>query len=91
MSGSLAMKASRKLGASHGRASPAIETFNERPQLELNPSPNPGFTGLHRDIRFMANAVHAVTPERYDDDGPCDLSYRPPGLGEMIDVVWISG
>ena len=78
------------MDATYGRVSPAMETFDERPQLELNPSPNQGFTILHRDSRIVQNAVHAVLPEHCDDDGPCDLPYRPPGRGELIDVVWVS-
>ena len=46
-----------------------METFDERPQVELNPSSNQGFTGLHRDSRIVKNAVHAVLPEHCDDDG----------------------
>lgn len=46
---------------------------------------------LHWDIRIVKNAVQAVLPEHCDDDGPCDLPYRLPGRGELIDLVGVAG
>ena len=65
--------ARRKLGATYGRVSPAIETFDESPQLELNPSPNQCFTGLHCEVCIIKQSVHALLLEHCNDDGPCDL------------------
>ena len=76
------------MGTTHGRVRPVMKTFDERPQLELNPFRNQGFTGLHRDIRIVKNAVLS---EHYDDDGPCDLLYHPPRCGESIDILGVSG
>ncbi|TDH67643.1 hypothetical protein CCR75_000397 [Bremia lactucae] len=35
-----------------------METFDERPQIELTPSANQGFTGLRRGICIVKNVVY---------------------------------
>ena len=52
-----------------------LQTFNECAQLELSPSPNQGFTFLHRGGRIVKHAVDAVLPEHGEDDNPQDLPY----------------
>ena len=34
----------------------------------------------------MKHSVHALLPEHCNDDGPCDLPYRTPGCGKLVDV-----
>ena len=66
-----------------------MKTFDEGSQLELNPTPNQGFTCLQRNVHIAKHAVDAVLPEHGDDDSPRDLRRKAwyATIGAVLELI----